>query len=74
MDYVVAIPETYKKNKFILVFVDSFSGFIILVPMTSSTAEDTAEAYLNFVYKRFGGSEVLRHDRDPQSMSKTSNV
>ena len=70
MDYAVALPTTLNGNKNILVFVDNFTGFIILVPMRETTAEDTAEAYLEQVYRRFGGSEVLRHDRGTQFMSK----
>jgi hypothetical protein len=38
--------------------------------MSSTTAPDVADAYLNYVFKRFGASEIVRHDRDPRFMSK----
>jgi hypothetical protein len=37
--------------------------------VTGTTTDETADAYLEYVFKRFGAQEILRHDRDPAFMS-----
>ncbi|KAE9327498.1 hypothetical protein PR003_g15998 [Phytophthora rubi] len=38
--------------------------------MSSTTAQEVAEAYMERVFLRFGASEMIRHDRDPRFMSE----
>ncbi|GMF51710.1 unnamed protein product [Phytophthora fragariaefolia] len=54
---------------FLLLFQDAFSGYVMCKPMSSTTAQDVAEAYEELVFKRFGASSMLRHDQDPRFMS-----
>ena len=70
MDFIIPLPETHDGNTAILIFTCAFCGLIISVAMRSTTAMDVAEAYLNNVFRRYGASEVIRHDRDPRFMSK----
>ncbi|OWZ08591.1 reverse transcriptase [Phytophthora megakarya] len=37
--------------------------------MSSTTAQDVAEAYKEQVFQRFGASSMIRHDQDPRFMS-----
>ena len=62
--------KTYSGNVALLLFCCLFTGFIILVPLAETTAEDVANIYMEYVYKRFGAQETIRHDRDPRFMSR----
>ncbi len=70
IDYATNLPKTDRGNTNLLVMMDLFSEFVILVPMGSITAEETAEVYLSHVFRRFGGQNVIRHDRDPRFMGQ----
>ncbi|OWY97653.1 reverse transcriptase, partial [Phytophthora megakarya] len=48
----------------------AFSGFIMCKAMASTEAQDVAEAYEECVFRRFGASEMIRHDRDPRFMGQ----
>jgi hypothetical protein len=53
------------------VWVDLFSGFVIVKANASRTAQTVAEAYEEAVFRRFGASEAIRrHDREPGFMSE----
>ena len=69
MDFAIPLPKTENGNTALLLFTCMFSGYVILKPMGETTAQDVADAYLESVYKRFGGQEMIRHDRDPRFMS-----
>ncbi|OWY91261.1 reverse transcriptase, partial [Phytophthora megakarya] len=49
---------------------DMFSGYVMCKPMSSTTAQDVAEAYEEQVFQRFGASSMIRHDQDPRFMSE----
>jgi hypothetical protein len=70
MDFVTHMPKSYHGNTFLLLFQDSFSGFVMCKPMSSTTAQDVAEVYEECVFRRFGASSMLRHDQDPRFMSE----
>jgi hypothetical protein len=70
MDLLIPLPKSYKNNEALLVFIDLFTSFIIVIPLKSHTAKDIAKAYFESVYLRFGASEELRHDRDPRFISE----
>ncbi|POM57600.1 Hypothetical protein PHPALM_37864, partial [Phytophthora palmivora] len=65
MDFVTHLPKSDRGNTFLLLFQDSFSGFVMCKPMSSTTAQDVAEVYEEQVFRRFGASSMLRHDQDP---------
>ncbi|OWZ05158.1 LOW QUALITY PROTEIN: reverse transcriptase [Phytophthora megakarya] len=62
MDFVTYMPRSERGNFFLLLFQDMFSGFIMCKPMASTTAQDVAEAYEERVFRKFGASEMIRHD------------
>ncbi|KAL4134291.1 hypothetical protein PRIC2_004600 [Phytophthora ramorum] len=70
MDFVTHMPKSERGNTFLLLFQDTFSGFVMCKPMGSTTAQDVAEAYEECVFRRFGASSMLRHDQDPRFMSE----
>ncbi|KAE9312441.1 hypothetical protein PR003_g19758 [Phytophthora rubi] len=70
MDFVTHMPESARGNTFLLLFQDTFSGYIMCKPMSSTTAQDVAEAYEEQVFRRFGASSMIRHNQDPRFMSE----
>ncbi|OWZ10509.1 reverse transcriptase, partial [Phytophthora megakarya] len=70
MDFVTHMPKSERGNTFLLLFQDMFSGFVMCKPMSSTTAQDVAEAYEERVFRMFGASEMIRHDQDPRFMSE----
>ncbi|POM57841.1 Reverse transcriptase [Phytophthora palmivora] len=70
MDFVTHLPKSDRGITFLLLFQDSFSGFVMCKPMSSTTAQDVAEVYEEQVFRRFGASSMLRHDQDPRFMSE----
>ncbi|POM59261.1 reverse transcriptase [Phytophthora palmivora] len=53
-----------------LLFQDMFSGYVMCKPMSSTTAQDVAEACEERVFQRFGASSMIHHDQDPRFMSE----
>ncbi|OWZ03005.1 reverse transcriptase [Phytophthora megakarya] len=51
-------------------FQCAFSGFIMRKAMASTEAQDVSEAYEECGFRRFGASEMIRHDRDPRFMGR----
>ncbi|OWZ07815.1 reverse transcriptase [Phytophthora megakarya] len=70
MDFVIPLPQLVRGNTALLLFQCTFSGFIMCKAMASTEAQDVAEAYEECVFRRFGASEMIRHDRDPRFMSR----
>ncbi|OWZ12679.1 reverse transcriptase [Phytophthora megakarya] len=54
-------------------FQFAFSGFIMCKAMASTKAQDVSEAYEECVSRRFGASEMIRHDRYPRFMPIVPN-
>ena len=54
MDFATPLPETARGNTALLLFTCLFSGYIIMAPVSGTTTEATADAYLEYVFKRFG--------------------
>ncbi|GMF33980.1 unnamed protein product [Phytophthora fragariaefolia] len=76
MDHIPSLPVSYKGNTELLVWVDLFSGFVIVRDNASRPAQTVAEAYEEAVFRGFGASETIRHDQEPGFMSdffKASN-
>ncbi|KAE9050858.1 hypothetical protein PR001_g1969, partial [Phytophthora rubi] len=70
MDFVTHMPKSARGNTFLLLFQDIFSGYVMCKPMSSTTAQDVAEAYEERVFRCFGVSCLIRHDQDPRFMSE----
>ncbi|KAE9170264.1 hypothetical protein PF005_g27620 [Phytophthora fragariae] len=69
MDFVTHMPKSARGNTFLLLFQDIFSGYVMCKPMSSTTAQNVAEAYEERVFRSFGVSCLIRHDQDPRFMS-----
>ncbi len=69
MDHIPSLPCSDKGNTELLVWVCLHTGFFICKATSSRTAQTIAEAYEEAVFRRFGASEVIRHDREPGFMS-----
>ncbi|OWY93973.1 reverse transcriptase, partial [Phytophthora megakarya] len=69
MDHIPWLPRSFNGNTELLIFVDLFSGYVIAKASASRSAQTIAETYEECVFRRFGASEVIRHDREPAFMS-----
>ncbi|OWZ09952.1 LOW QUALITY PROTEIN: reverse transcriptase [Phytophthora megakarya] len=69
MDHIPSLPRSHKGNTEILIWVDLFTGYVIAKASSSRSAQTVAESYEECVFRRFGGSEMIRHDREPGFMS-----
>lgn len=69
MDHIPSLPRSFKGNTELLIWVDLFSGYVIAKASSSRTAQTIAENYEECVFRRFGASEAIRHDREPGFMS-----
>ncbi|OWZ01915.1 reverse transcriptase [Phytophthora megakarya] len=72
MDHIPSLPRSFNGNTELLIFVDLFSGYVIAKASASRSAQTIAETYEECVFRRFGASEVIRHDREPGFMSDFS--
>ncbi|KAJ0390773.1 hypothetical protein P43SY_010459 [Pythium insidiosum] len=70
MDFVTPLPASRQGNTSLLLFQDSFTGFVLAKAMQDTSALAIAQAYDSTVFQRFGASSVVRHDRDPRFMSE----
>ncbi|EYC15836.1 hypothetical protein Y032_0035g2992 [Ancylostoma ceylanicum] len=68
-DVVGPLPLTLTGNKFIIVFVDAFSKFIIAEPIPDQKATTTADIFVNRVVSRFGPPETLVTDQGSNYVS-----
>ncbi|POM64370.1 Reverse transcriptase [Phytophthora palmivora] len=69
MDHIPSLPRSHKGNTELLIFEDLFSGYVIAKASPSRTSQTVAESYEECVFRRFGASEAIRHDREPGFMS-----
>ncbi|GMF28590.1 unnamed protein product [Phytophthora fragariaefolia] len=69
MDHIPSLPTSFKGNTELLIWVDLFTGYVIAKASASRTAQAIAENYEECVFRRFGASEAIRHDREPGFMA-----
>ncbi|POM73482.1 Reverse transcriptase [Phytophthora palmivora] len=69
MDHIPSLPRSHKGNTEFLIFEYLFSGYVIAKASSSRTAQTVAESYEECVFRRFGASEAIRHDREPGFIS-----
>jgi Integrase zinc binding domain/Integrase core domain len=71
MDFIVKLPQTTNGNDSILVMVDRLSKMVRLAPCRETiTAEQTAQLFLESVYKSHGMPTSLVTDRDTRFTSQ----
>ncbi|OWZ05689.1 reverse transcriptase [Phytophthora megakarya] len=68
MDHIPSLLRSLNGNTELLIFVDLFSGYVIAKASASRSAQTIAETYKECIFRRFGASEVTRHDREPGFM------
>ncbi|POM70261.1 LOW QUALITY PROTEIN: Reverse transcriptase [Phytophthora palmivora] len=69
VDDIPSLPRSYKGNTELLIWIDLFTGYVIAKASASRTRPIVAEKYEECVFRRFGASEAIRHDREPGFMS-----
>lgn len=69
MDHIPSLPKSHRGNTELLIWVDQHSGYVVVSANPSRSADVIAASYERCVYRRFGASEVIRHDREPGFMS-----
>jgi transposase InsO family protein len=70
MDHVPSLPRSHRGNTELLLWIDQHTGYVIVAANASRDAQTVAEAYERHVYRRFGASRIIRHDREPAFMSE----
>ncbi|OWY93930.1 reverse transcriptase [Phytophthora megakarya] len=68
-DHIPSLPRSFNSNTELLLFGDLFSGYVIAKASASRCAQTIAETSEECVFRRFGASEVIRHDQEPGFMS-----
>ncbi|KAE9077320.1 hypothetical protein PF007_g24286 [Phytophthora fragariae] len=69
MDHIPSLPKSYKGHTELLIWVGLFTGYVIAKASASRTAQTIAESCEECVFRRFGASETILHDREPGFMS-----
>ncbi|DAZ97861.1 TPA: hypothetical protein N0F65_003288 [Lagenidium giganteum] len=69
MDHIPSLPESYRGNTERLMVVDLHSGFVICKASNSRSAKTVASIYKEAVFRRFGASKFIRHDREAGFLS-----
>ena len=64
MDHIPSLPRSFKGNTELFIWVDMFSGYVAAKESASRTAQTTADNKGEFVFRRFGASEAIRHHRE----------
>ncbi|GMF36297.1 unnamed protein product [Phytophthora fragariaefolia] len=70
MDFVIPLPKSRRGNTGLLLFQCAFTGFVMAMAMSDTSALCVAQAFEECVYRRFGAPSLVRHDRDPRFMSE----
>ncbi|OWZ08633.1 LOW QUALITY PROTEIN: reverse transcriptase [Phytophthora megakarya] len=68
MDPIPSLPRSHKGNTELLIWVDLICDRESK-PVPSRSAQTVEESYEECVFRRFGASEMIRHDRLPGFMS-----
>ncbi|GMF27201.1 unnamed protein product [Phytophthora fragariaefolia] len=74
MDFVTPLPKTRRGKISPLLFQCSFTGYVIAKAMSSTNAQDVAEVFEEYVFRRFGAPTMIRYDPDPRFMTETFNA
>ncbi|KAK1946066.1 Gag-Pol polyprotein [Phytophthora citrophthora] len=64
-----SLLKSYKRNTELLIWADLFTGYVLVKASGARTAQQVAKSYEESVFRRFGASEVIRHDREPGFIS-----
>ncbi|XP_069396600.1 uncharacterized protein [Delphinus delphis] len=73
VDFTEVRPGRYG-NKYLLVFVDTFSGWIEAFPTKKETAAVVAKKILEEIFPRFGASKVIGSDNGPAFVAQATGT
>ncbi|GMF45402.1 unnamed protein product [Phytophthora fragariaefolia] len=71
MDFVTPLPKTRQGNTSLLLFQCLFAGYVVAKAMSSTKAQDVADVFEEYVFRRFGAPTMIQHDRDSRLTSET---
>ena len=69
MYHIPSLAMLFKVNTELLIWVELYSGYVVVKGSASRTAQTIAENCEECVLKVFGASGANRHDREPEFMS-----
>ena len=61
-------------NRYLLVFIDTFSGWVEAYPAKKETAQVVVKKLLEEIFPRFGLPKVLGSDNGPAFVSQVSQL
>lgn len=71
MDFTEVKPARYRW-KYLLVFIDTFSGWVEAFPTKNETANMVAKKTLEEIFPRFGILKVIGSDNGPEFVALVS--
>lgn len=71
VDFTEIKPTKYG-NKYLLVFIDTFSGWVEAFPTRAETANVVTMKILEEIFPRFGIPKVIRSDNGPAFVAQVS--
>ena len=71
VDFTEIKPARYG-NKYLLVFIDTFSSWVEAFPTRTETANVMAKKILEEIFPRFGIPKVIRSDNGPAFVAQVS--
>ena len=71
VDFTEIKPARYG-NKYLLVFIDTFSGWVEAFPTRTEMANVIAKKILEEIFPRFGIPKVIRSDNGPAFVAQVS--
>ena len=73
IDFTEIKPGLYN-NRYLLVFIDTFSGWVEAYPTKKETAQVVVKKLLEEIFPRFGLPKVLGSDNGPAFVSQVSQL
>ena len=75
LDFITNLPRTARGNDAVLVIVDRFSKYVVMIPCSGDVdAASTAHLFFDFWVSRFGVPSKLISDRDVRFTSTFWNT
>ncbi|OWZ13922.1 reverse transcriptase [Phytophthora megakarya] len=68
MNHIPSLRRSHKGNTELLIWDDLFTGYVIAKSSSSQSTQTVAEPYEEYVFRRFGANEMIRHVREPGFM------
>ena len=63
-------PPTSRKHSYSLTVICMLTGYVFYVPLKTKTAEEVTQAYIDYVYSKFGGSLKILSDNGTEFKNK----